>query len=308
MLSNIKKNVMLKDLTTLQIGGPAEYFIQVNNEEELKNTIKFVNESNTPFLVIAGGSNLLVNDEGVKGLVIKISYSGIKHTKKAVKVLAGTQLQEFVDYCNENGLAGAEKLAGIPGSVGGAIYGNAGAYGQTTSDKLTRIRIYDGQDRWLIKEDCRFEYRDSDLKNHKDWVILEAEFEMDEGNPENLKKISEETIEKRKEKYRPGIRCPGSFFKNLFIENLPENIQGNMPKDYYGKVPAWYFLQQVGAKGARRGQIKIADFHANLFINTGGGLAQDFFDLAKEYKDKVYEKFKVKLEPEVQLIGFKEEL
>lgn len=307
-MQNARKNIPLKDYTTLGIGGPAESFVEVKNEEELKSVVKSAIESQTPFIVIAGGSNLLINDTGVKGLVIKISYSDISSDGDNVKVIAGTELQEFVDYCNENGLAGAEKLAGIPGTVGGAIYGNAGAYGQTISDKLKRIRIFDGQgDRWLTKEDCKFEYRDSDFKNHN-WVILEAEFEMNQGNLEELKKISAETIKKRKEKYHPGIKCPGSFFKNLFLKDLPKNLQGDMPKDYYGKVPAWFFLEQVGAKGARKGNIAIADFHANLFINRGEGRAQDFFDLAKEFKDKVYEKFGVILEPEVQLIGFKEEL
>lgn len=308
-MQNTQENIPLKDYTTLGIGGPAESFIEVKSEEELKSAVKSAIDSNTPHLIIAGGSNLLVHDAGIKGLVIKISYSGIEHKRQKVKVKPGTGLQELVDYCNENALSGMEKLAGIPGSVGGAVYGNAGAFGQTISDKLARVRAFNGDMEFnLSKNDCRFEYRDSGFKNHKDWVILEIEFEMNQGDSGELKKISTETIEKRKEKYHPGIKCPGSFFKNVFIVNLPKEIQGEMPQDYYGKVPAWYFLERVGAKGAKKGDIEIADFHANLFMNRGNGQAQDFFDLAKEYKDKVYEKFGIELEPEVQLIGFDKEL
>ena len=151
-------------------------------------------------------------------------------------------------------------------------------------------------------------YRESILKKHKDWVILEIEFKFDIDNPVELKKTAKDVLETRKQKYTPGIKCPGSFFKNLIIDRLPKDLQKDMPKDYYGKVPAWWFLEQVGAKGATRGQIKISDHHANLFINQGEGTAADFFALAKEYKNKIKEKFGVDLEPEVQLLGFKEKL
>ncbi len=306
---NIQEKILLKDFTTLNIGGPARYFVEVHSIEELKDALQYAEDNVLEFYIIAGGSDLLVNDEGFPGLIIKLSLQGLTLEAARIKVSAGTSLQKLVDYTIEHGLAGIEKLNNISGSVGGAVYGNAGAFGQTISDKLIKIKILiDGKETWKTHKELEFDYRESILKKHKDWVILEAEFKFDKGDPEELKKTSQEVLETRTQKYTPGIKCPGSFFKNLIIDRLPKDLQKDMPKDYYGKVPAWWFLEQVGAKGATRGQIKISNHHANLFTNQGGGTAADFFALAKEYKDKVKEKFGVNLEPEVQLVGFKEEL
>ncbi|MDO8452326.1 MAG: UDP-N-acetylmuramate dehydrogenase [bacterium] len=306
---NVLENIPLSSYTTLGIGGPAKYFVEARSVEELKEASTFAKEKSLEILTISGGSNLLVNDPGFPGLVIKLDLTGIKLSGETVVASAGSTLNELVDFANNNSLAGAEKLAGIPGSIGGAVYGNAGAYGQTVSDKLVGVNILqDGEVKSLSKEECAFEYRDSGFKRMKNTIILEAEFRFGKGDSEELIKVSVETIEKRKEKYKPGIKTPGSFFKNVLIENLPVDMQKDMPKDYYGKVPAWWFLEQVGAKDARLGQVHIADFHANLFVNEGNGTAKDFFDLAKEYKEKVKEKFGIDLEPEVQLIGFQEEM
>lgn len=305
----LKENIPFSSLTTLGVGGPARLFIEISKEEELKKVVESAKRHKIPFTVIAGGSNLLVSDSGVDGLVIKMNVAGIKQEGGAIRVMAGTTLAVLVDFCNTHGFSGFEKLAGIPGSVGGAIYGNAGAYGQTTSDKLTRVRAFDGKkDFWLTRAECEFDYRESGFKKKKDLIILEAELRPNRADAKELQRISLETIKKRQEKYLPGVKCPGSFFKNVLLERLPKELQNNLPKDYYGKIPAWYFLEQVGAKGQRRGGIKIADYHANLFINEGGGKASDFFELAKGYKTKVKEKFSVELEPEVQLIGFRKEL
>lgn len=307
--SAIQENVPLSNFISLKIGGPARFFVEVKTEKKLKEALGWAEKKQIPSLIIAGGTNLLVSDSGYEGLVIRINLQGTEAAKNKILVMSGTDLQEFVDFCNLHGIAGFEKLAGIPGTVGGAIYGNAGAYGQTISDHITRVRVYGGEkDFWLTKGDCGFDYRESQIKNRKKLVILEAEFALIKGSPKELKKTSQEIVEKRKEKYPTGIKCPGSFFKNILLANLPKSLQDNLPKDYYGKVPAWYFLEKVGAKGQKRGDIKIADFHANLFINEGGGKASDFFSLAKEYKNKVKEKFGVELEPEVQLIGFREPL
>lgn len=309
MSLNIEENIPLKDYTTLQIGGPARYFVEVYSIEELKEALQYAKENNLEFYIVASGSDLLISDNGYDDLIIKLSLQGLTLYSNKVVSSAGTSLQRFVDYTIEHGLAGAEKLNDIPGTVGGAIYGNAGAFGQTISDKLLRIRVLVGEEeKWLTKPELKFDYRESILKNHKDWVILEAEFEMEKGESEELKKTADEVLETRKQKYTPGIKCPGSFFKNLIIDRLPEELQKDVPKDYYGKVPAWWFLERVGAKGAARGKIKIADHHANLFTNQGGGTAEDFFALAKEYKDKVKEKFGIELDPEVQLLGFTEGL
>lgn len=301
----IKSNYPLSEVTTLQIGGPAKKFVSTTSTSELTSAIQYAKQNNMKYLVIGGGSNLLVNDEGVDKLVIKNGIVGIKHQGLIVKVKSGTLLQELVDYSIQHGLSGLQKLTGIPGTVGGAVYGNAGAYGQTISDHIVEIVAYNGQ-RIITpsRDQCEFDYRDSGFKkNH--FTILEVIFQLENEDPETLQQESKDVLSKRLIKYPPGIKCPGSFFKNLVADDLPKEILQKIPpeKITYGKISAGYLLESVGAQGQRLDGIEIADYHANLFINKGGGTAKAFYDLAKKYADKVYEKFGISLEPEVQLIN-----
>lgn len=295
------------ELTTLKIGGPVTNFIPVKTEDELISNLQSLIFNHQPLLVIGSGSNLLVSDEGFDGTVIKNEITGIKKDGHDLIVKSGTALQDLVDFANDNGLAGLENLAGIPGTVGGAIYGNAGAYGQTISDHLVSVKVLDAasfQSSAVSKNNCGFNYRDSVFKKGKS-IILEATFFLSPSDPETLKKISEETIKKREVKYPPEIKCPGSFFKNIPATTLPKEILDNIPEEFvlYGKVSAGSLLESVGAKGAKQGNILIAPYHANLFINQGGGTAEDFYNLAKTYSQKVFDKYAVKLEPEVRLIN-----
>lgn len=306
---NIKYNYPLKNTTTLQIGGPAKKFVAVKTEEELIEAIKYAKENNLEFLVIGGGSNLLVSDNGTDKLIIKNEIFGIKKQDNNLIVKSGTILQDLVNFANDNGLSGLQKLAGIPGTVGGAVFGNAGAYGQTISDNIVEVKhlntsVIPMKMGIYTNSDCQFGYRYSDFKKSH-FPILEIEFSLTPANPTELQKISEETIAKRNPKYPPGIKCPGSFFKNILANTLPKEILTKIPEEKipYGKVSVGYLLEEVGAKGDRLGNIEIAPYHANLFINKGGGLAKDFYELAKKYAKKVYEKFGITLEPEVQLIN-----
>ncbi len=321
----------MSKITTLQIGGPAKEFMIVKTENKLIEAIRSAKKDGKEFLIIGDGSNLLASDEGVNKLVIKNEVSGItlhpparSHLRggnqlnsrghlgggqNGVKltVKSGTLLQDLVDFSIEHGLSGLQKLTGIPGTIGGAVYGNAAAYGQTISDHITNLVILnptEGRVKNLTKEECQFAYRDSGFKRNGS-IILEVIFQLTPADPKDLEKESSEILEKRLAKYKPGILCPGSFFKNVLLENLTEGQKKLIPKerDYYGKVPAWYFLDEVGARGDQLGQIKIADFHGNLFMNLGGGTAGDFYKLAKHYAERVKEKFNIKLEPEVQLIN-----
>lgn len=308
---NIQKDIPLKDYTTLKIGGPAKFFIEVASEEDLKEAITHAVDTDNPYLIIGAGSDLLVSDSGFAGLVIKCNLQGIQIVENNLIVSSGMPLQDLVDFANKNGLSGLEKLAGIPGTVGGAIYGNAGAYGQAISDHLVNVKVYDGENEILIsKNECGFEYRKSIFKDKKLLVILGAEFKLEPGNSQTLTNLSKETIELRSKKYPAGIKCPGSFFKNVVTGNLPVEILVNIPEDkiIYGKIPSGYLMEAVGANGARKGDVEVASYHGNLLLNVGDAKASDFFKLAKEYKQKVKEKFGIELEPEVQLVGFKEEL
>lgn len=301
---SIQTDKYFSNLTTLEVGGPITAFIEVTSKDKLTKIIKYSNQNSIPFLIIGGGSNLLVSDTGFNGLVIKNNLSYIKAIKDTVVVGAGTSLQELVNYSIHNHLIGLQKMTGIPGTVGGAVYGNAAAYGQTISEFIYKVQVFDGEKFIeLNKKDCGFDYRDSNFKKTK-YTILEISFKFTK-TTQDLKKQSREVLEKRVQKYPPGIKCPGSFFKNILIKNIPSDTQKLIPenRDYYGKVPAWFFLDEVGIKGQQLGQIKVKENHGNTFINLGNGTAQDFYNLAKIYYLKVKDKFGIELEPEVQLIN-----
>src|SRR3990167_9466549 len=216
-------------------------------------------------------------------------------------IKSGTILQDLVNFANQNGLAGLEKMTGIPGTVGGAVYGNAGAYDQTISDYIVEVKSLTGIQ---LKNNCHFDYQYSIFKqNHS--PILEIKFSLKPADSKELKKIAKETISARLEKYPPGIKCPGSFFKNILATTLSKKILSHIPDEKipYGKVSVGYLLEEVGAKGDHLGEIEITSYHANLFINKGSGTAKDFYNLANKYFLKVRREFGIDLEPEVQLIN-----
>ena len=304
---NVIANHPMSSLTTLQIGGPARFFTSVRSENELIESIQYSKQYQLPFLIIGGGSNLLVSDSGVNCLVIKNEIEGITKAVRTLKVKSGTPLQHLVDFSIANNLSGLQKLTGIPGTVGGAVFGNAGAYGQTISDYLREVTAIDPQSnetKILQQDECEFDYRDSIFKKNG-YIILEIIFKLEVGKRKEQRLEADEILEKRLVKYPKGTKCPGSFFKNLIAERLPKEILRKIPKEkiVYGKLPAGSLLEMVEAKGESLGNIEIANYHANLFINKGDGKASDFYNLAKKYAQKVKDKFGISLEPEVQLIN-----
>lgn len=318
----IQENIQLAPYTKLQIGGPASYFVEVGSIGELKDAVAWASERDLEYMVIAGGSNLLISDKGYGGLIIRVTFSGIEKKGGAISVKAGTPLQEFVDYTIEHGLDGASTMSGIPGSVGGAIYGSAGAYGDNIRDHLQKVRYLEGDEiKTITREEFQTGYRDSLFKHNKKLVILEAEFgDFAREDPGELRKEADKIVETRNSKYPKSLKCPGSFFKNISLEDLSAAQKSDINKalsdfgkdinvlEKFGKIPAGALIEILGGKGDKLGQIQIAQNHANTFENLGGGTAADFFQLAGKWKNKVQEKFGIELESEVQLVGFKESL
>lgn len=306
LLPSTQEQIYLRDFTTLQIGGQVTAFLNAKSNIELAEAITVAKQLNLPFLVIGGGSNLLVSDAKIDKFIIKNEVNSIIKEGNLVKVSGGTNLQNLVDYTIEQSYGGIHKMTGIPGTVAGAVYGNAGAYGQTISDNLTKVICFDPnklESVILTRDQCGFSYRDSEFKNNG-LIILEIYFDFPKQSSKTLRQESAEVLNLRLAKYKPGIKCPGSFFKNVLSETIPVNVKSKIPdyKDTYGKIPAWVFLNEVGAQGQRLGNIEIASFHSNLFVNLGEGKADDFWKLAKIYYQKVKDKFGIELEPEVQLI------
>ncbi len=210
---SLQKDISLAAHTTMQIGGPAKYFFEATTQQVLITIIKFAKQNNLPFLVIGGGSNLLVNDRGINCLIIKNSAGGINQNGNKIVVQSGTALQTLVDYSIEHSLAGLNKMTGIPGTVGGAVYGNAGAYGQTISDHITSVKVLSvlssakpgflaslkanptilsaepikttAGKMTLPKRLCGFDYRTSNFKTNQ-FTILEITFELPTGDTQTL--------------------------------------------------------------------------------------------------------------------------
>ena len=303
---SLQQNAPLAPLTRFGIGGPADLLAETSDPQAFVAASRVCRASAVPFYIIGDGSNLVVSDSGFRGVVLRFAAKGLAAEGAAIMADAGARLQDLVDLSIARGLAGLETLTGIPGSVGGAVYGNAGAYGRSICESVSCVEFLEGEDlRRFSNADCRFEYRESIFKQNKDWMILRARFDLAPGDAAELRRRADEIMKVRNEKFPPTMKCAGSIFKNLLAANLPERVVAEIPAPAIreGKVAAAFFLDRVGSKGMRRGGIEVASYHANLIYNTGGGTAGELRGLIVELRDRVYESFGIDLEEEVQYLG-----
>lgn len=297
----------LSRYTRFAIGGPADIYAATASAEAFIAALHVARESGQNYVVIGGGTNLIVSDDGFRGIVLRFTAQRILAADERVVADAGAVLQDLVDFTVERGLKGLETLAGIPGSVGAAIYGNAGAYGHSISERVRTVRFYDGREvRVLDNEACEFRYRESIFKRHKDWIIFSTDLVMEKADAAELAKTSGDIVKVRNEKFPVTMKCAGSIFKNLLLAELPDGVAERVPARVIreSKVPAAYFLEEVGAKGMTRGDIHVATYHANLIYNGGAGTAADLRAVISELKARVEQKFSLTLEEEVQYVGF----
>jgi UDP-N-acetylmuramate dehydrogenase len=292
--------------TRFAIGGPADLYAETRIAESFIAAMEAARASGLEIMVIGSGTNLIVSDEGFRGIVLRFRADSLAAEGPSVTADAGAELQDLVDFTIARGLQGLETLAGIPGGVGAAVYGNAGAYGHAISERVVKVRFYDGSKiRVFSQEECQFQYRESVFKRHKDWIIFSTELLLDPGDRTTLRQTADDIMKVRNEKFPVTMKCAGSIFKNLLLRELPSEVAGVVPANVVreGKVAAAYFLEQVGAKGIERGQIRVATYHANLIYNAGGGSAADLFALIGDLKERVRRRFGIGLEEEVQYVG-----
>jgi UDP-N-acetylmuramate dehydrogenase len=301
----IAESASLRDYTRFGIGGPARWLADASSEAALAPAIQAIRESREPLAVIGGGTNLIVSDEGFAGVVLRYTNRALEIEGTTVRVAAGAVLQELVDSAIAAGLGGLETMTGIPGWVGGAIYGNAGAYGHSLHERIESVRFFDGASlREIGNAACDFHYRDSVFKRHKDWIVVSANLHLDRAEPAELRAAAEGILKIRNEKYPPTMRCAGSIFKNLIWTELPAPAQAQIPERLVreGKVPSAYFLERAGAKGMVNGGVRVATYHANLIYNDGGGTAFQVRQLIGELQRRVHDRFGIELEEEVQYL------
>jgi len=303
----ISEGALLSRRTRFGIGGPADVFVEAADESSFTRALDVARTGGAPYTVIGGGTNLIVSDAGFRGIVLRFTGAAIGRESAVVHAQAGAELQALVDYSIAAGLRGLETMTGIPGSVGAAIYGNAGAYGHSINERVRAVRFFDGTSiRALSNAECEFRYRESVFKRRKDWIIFSAELTMDTAAPAELRNSADEIFQIRLARYPLDMKCAGSIFKNLLLAELPEAIRRQVPERVIreGKVPSAYFLEEVGAKGMQNGGIRVADYHANLIYNQGGGTARELCEIIDELKSRVRVRFGLELEEEVQYVGF----
>ena len=287
----IKISEPMSEHTWLKVGGPADYYLKPSDREDILQLIDFFKEREFPYMIVGRGSNLLVHDDGFRGAMINLEdlLAGIRVEDDTVIVEAGIWISTFVNFCIQYGYAGAEMLAGIPGTVGGAIRMNAGAYGGEISDYLLDVEVIrDSKTMKVKKADAGFGYRRSGFIND---VVLSARFRFPKGEKEDLMRIRRELLIKRNAAQPVDLPNTGSIFKN------PE---GNF---------AAKLIDTCGLKGKRIGGAMISELHANFIVNVQNAKAKDVFDLMVIMRNEVYKQFGVLLEHEVLLVGFsKDEL
>ncbi len=303
----VSSGTPLSRYTRFGIGGPADLYAETSGIEPFVAALAAARATGMPIMVIGGGTNLIVSDLGFRGIVLRYRAEGLTASGSRVFADAGAVLQDLVDFSVARGLKGLETLAGIPGSVGAAIYGNAGAYGHSISECVVTVRFYDGREvRTVTNPECDFRYRESIFKRHKEWIIFSTELVFEAGDAAVLRKTAEDILKVRNAKFPVTMKCAGSIFKNLLWKDLPASVAAGIPSSSVreGKVPAAWFLEQAGAKGLRRGDIHVADYHANLIYNAGAGTATDLCELISELKRRVRDRFGIELEEEVQYVGW----
>ena len=282
----------MKKHTSYGIGGPAEVYIIPQDSDDLLRILNYAKEKLLSVHFIGSGSNLLVSDDGIRGLVIspKKSFKEIKFNNNLVFAQSGAMLGSLVRKSTKRNLTGLETLIGVPGTIGGALVMNAGAFGSEISNYLTSVSIIRTDGR-LIKRRANqidFSYRNSTFE--KDEFILSATFELSEASKDNIEKKKEIASQGRKTSQPLKYRSAGSVFKN--------------PN---GNFAAGYLIEQVGLKGYKIGNAQISDHHANFFVNHGNARADDIMSLIKISKEKVFKQFNINLELEVKPLGFSEE-
>ncbi|MEA3296443.1 MAG: UDP-N-acetylmuramate dehydrogenase [candidate division Zixibacteria bacterium] len=284
----------LAPLTTFKTGGTARYYLAARQIDDMVRAVKAANEFNLPIFLIGGGSNLLVSDSGFDGIIVKMDIRGLRLIgETGIEAGAGEDLMALVNYAAEYSLSGLEFASGIWGTVGGAIFGNAGAYGGEIGKLIREVTLVDqkGEIKSVDREYCQFGYRDSYFKKTGE-MIIKAQLDLKPGNAVDIRSKIKEILAVRNTKFPPHGKSAGCFFKNVPDSN-----------EKYGKLPAGRLLEEAGAGDISVGGACVYEKHANLIINSNAATSKDIRELADKLKEKVFDKFGIRLEEEVTQVG-----
>ena len=303
----IREHVPLAPLTTFQIGGPARWFVEVSNLEGLQEAVEYARSRNISFRILSGGSNVLVPDEGLNKLVIRIVEGEYVFFEQGLRADAGCNLMNLIQKAAERNFGGWEKLAGIPGTIGGAVRGNAGAFGSEIKDFVTTVSVFNTEAmRQQVFEHphMQFSYRDSTFKRQSELVITSVAVELSFDPHGHGKQLIEETVAERERRHLQNVAAAGSFFMN---PTAPQEIvelfeKEKNVKSKEGRVPAGWLIEKAGLKGFQIGGAVASQQHPNYLVNAGGASAQDVLALAAKIKDEVQKQFGVELHEEAAIL------
>ena len=277
----------MEKYTTLRVGGPADLLAEPDGEAQLSALLQAAKELDVPVLLMGNGSNLLVRDGGIRGLVIRLgrAFSRIEAVPGGLRAQAGALLSSLSRAAQEQGLTGLEFAQGIPGTVGGGVYMNAGAYGGELGPRIDSVRVWDGEGiREIPGPEMDFSYRHSRAMA-EGWIVLGASFRLEAGEAAAIAGAMQDYAARRKEKQPLEYPSAGSFFKR--------------PAGHF----AGALIEGAGLKGCAVGGAQVSEKHAGFLINRGGATARDFLRLMEQVQQAVYEKYQVRLEPEVRIVG-----
>ncbi len=307
---DVQEKVLLAPLTSFRLGGEARYFVDVKTLEELQEAVAFAKEKAVEFYVMAGGTNLLISDAGFDGLIIRMKISQAQVIYGLVDISAGTPLIKAVNFSAENGFADIEALAGVPGSFGGAIRGNAGAFGTEIGnhvDEVTALDVNTGEIVKFKKDECDFSYRSSVFKKNQNLIVLSATLKLTPADIAACKAKVMETVMGRTKKGLQGAKSAGSYFMNPKINSQEllkefETEKGVPARN--GVVPAGWIIDKAGLRGKKIGGAQVSEEHTNYIINTGDATAENVIMLVSLVKQQVRDQFGIQLVEEVNYLGF----
>ncbi|MFC1644623.1 UDP-N-acetylmuramate dehydrogenase [Patescibacteria group bacterium] len=312
----IKQGVRLDQFTTFKVGGPAEFFTEVNNKDDLIEAIKWAEQKNKKASILGGGSNVLVNSEGVRGLVIKINNQDISLVDEDnIMCGAGASLVSVFTFSTKQNLSGFEWAIGIPrATIGGSLRGNAEAFGVSMSDLVENVEVFDLDKKefyYLDNSMCNFSYRDSIFKEKKNLLIWKVIFRLKKEKEVIVKDLVKQTLAHRGKNY-PKFPNAGSVFQNSisFEEikeknpKLAEYMVRNGKISRLGNVASGFLIDYLDLKGKKIGGAQVSEKHANFIVNTGGATSDHIAMLIAYIKQQVRDKLHIQLKEEIQYFGF----
>jgi len=304
----VKIDEPLSKHTTFKLGGKARFFVSVDDIPKLSELLQYLDGEGVPYFVLGGGSNVVVNDEGYEGVVISVQAKNVKIENDSVIADAGCPTVTVARESFSQGLTGFEWGVGVPGTIGGAVRGNAGAMGTDMKESIEKVLVYrDGEVMEMKNTECEFGYRTSIFKREP-IIVLRVWLKLKKSGEEekNGMKKALEYIQYRNQTQPQGFASSGCIFKNVQIsEEVKRIIAGKeIPQEFLEKkiIPAGWLIEQVEMKGYTQGNIQVSEKHANFIVNLGGGNASDVFHIIDEIKTRVFEQFGIHLEEEVQIL------